>query len=276
MKIVRAKLLCLKGARGTLIIWEEKFIARAYKKKFADVLLGTVTVPKYKIDYDDSDNKPDEALMKIIEMNVVAYGELINCMDTSEESGKTAFRLVRKTRNAEFPHGNARQAYLNLKGKYSPTSEVDKGILLRQFHSAELSPGASPDNFITKMEGIRSALSDMGVTYEEDVFLHQIINGLGPEYLELGQSLARLINNKNDPLTLEMLRNKLDTYDKKRNKAGSKISGKKRQENAFVGFTKQYKNKCKKCGERGHKSSDCRKMDKKPKRNLMVHVTTVV
>ena len=158
--------------------------------------------------------------MKIMKMNIVAYSELINCMDTSEESGKTAFRLVSKTRNAEYPHGNARQAYLNLKGKYSPTNEVDQVILLRQFHLAELSPGASPDYFIMKMEGIRSALSDLGVTYEEDVFLHQKINGLGIEYFELGQSLARLINNKNDPSTLEMLRNKLDTYDKKRIKVG--------------------------------------------------------
>ena len=57
------------------------------------------------------------------------------------------------------------------------------------------------------MEGIRLALSNLGVTYEEDVFLHQIINGLGIEYLELDQSLARLINTKNNPLTIDMLRN---------------------------------------------------------------------
>ena len=140
----KSKIALFDRRQRNFIIWEEKIIARAYKKKFADVFLGTVTVPKYKIDYDDSDNKPVEVLMKIIEMNIAAYGELINCMNTSEESGKTAFRIVRKTRNAEFPHGNARQAYLNLKGKYSPTSEEYKGILLRQFHLAEFESWSVP------------------------------------------------------------------------------------------------------------------------------------
>ena len=42
----KSKIALFDGRQRNFIIWEEKFIARAYKKKFADVLLGAVTVPK--------------------------------------------------------------------------------------------------------------------------------------------------------------------------------------------------------------------------------------
>ena len=90
----QGKLAMFDGRQRNFVVWEEKFIARAYKKKFADVLLGKVTVPKFKEDYDNEENKPDDAMTKIIEMNIMAYGDLVNSIDTNEESGRTAFRLI--------------------------------------------------------------------------------------------------------------------------------------------------------------------------------------
>ena len=47
------------GKQRNVMVWEEKFIVRAYKKKFADVLLGTVEIHKFKGDYDHEDKAPD-------------------------------------------------------------------------------------------------------------------------------------------------------------------------------------------------------------------------
>ena len=142
---------------------------------------------------------------------------------------------------------------MNLKKKDSPSSEVDKGLLLRQFHLVKLIQGNSPDNYITKMGGLRSDLADLGVFFEEDVFLHQILSSLGEDYLDLMQSLTLLVNNKNDPLTLEKLKNELDTCNIRRNLSVSKFPKKKFQKNVFFSYQKQFKGKCRNCGQQGHK-----------------------
>jgi len=60
----QGKLAMFDGCQRNFVVWEEKFIARAYKKKFADVLLGKLTVPKFDEDYNNDENKPDEAMTK--------------------------------------------------------------------------------------------------------------------------------------------------------------------------------------------------------------------
>jgi len=122
------KLALFDGIKSNFIFWEEKFLARAYKKKYINVILGKVDIPKYKIDYDDDANPPDEAKREIINHNIAAYVDLVHGLNTDEPAGKTAFRLVVKTKTREYPHGNARQAYLNLRMKYKPTTEIDKGF----------------------------------------------------------------------------------------------------------------------------------------------------
>lgn len=146
----RSKIAMFDGKQRSFIFWEEKFMARIYKKKFNSIFLNTVKVPMYGTDYGEGVSTPEEGIQDDVDLNIAAYSELINSIDTSEESGKTAFHLVSKTRVKEYPNGNAYKAYMNLKTKYKPTTEIDKGELLRVFHSAELRPGAVPDNFITR------------------------------------------------------------------------------------------------------------------------------
>jgi len=58
----KIKLAMFDGKQRNYVVWEEKFIARAYKTKYADILIGTVEIPKFKEDYDHKDKAPDEAM----------------------------------------------------------------------------------------------------------------------------------------------------------------------------------------------------------------------
>ena len=87
----KTRIAIFDGKLKNFVFWEEKFIARAYKKKFYDVLSQKVKAPRFGEDYNDTDMLPSEALQKDIDMSVLAYGELINAMDCTEDAGKTAF-----------------------------------------------------------------------------------------------------------------------------------------------------------------------------------------
>jgi len=119
----KMRIAIFDGKLKNFVFWEEKFIARAYKKKFYDVLSQKVKAPRFGEDYNDTDMLPSEALQKDIDMSVLAYGELINAMDCAEDAGKTAFRLVYKMKCLEYPNGNA---YLGLKTCKKNTSQPPK------------------------------------------------------------------------------------------------------------------------------------------------------
>jgi hypothetical protein len=89
--------------------WEQKSIARAYKKQFHGILMGTIVVPKFGTDYDKS-SPPDDKMQAHIDENLVAYCDLINSMDMTLSGGQMAFQLVTKTVTKVFPNGNAHRA----------------------------------------------------------------------------------------------------------------------------------------------------------------------
>ena len=43
--------------------------------------------------------------MKIITANIVAYGDYINSIDTKEDTARTAFSFIKKTRSEDYPNG---------------------------------------------------------------------------------------------------------------------------------------------------------------------------
>ena len=266
------KYLTFDGKRSNFIYWDEKFLAKAEKEELIDVIIGEVKIPACGVDYntktDDSGDftdGPSDSAKEILKNNRAAYSLLVNCINTDTSEGISAFNIVVKTKNPQYPSGNVRQAYLNLKKKYEPTTELDKGNLLRAFYAFELRSGNPPDSYITRLERMRIQLENMGVTIEEDVFLHQIINNLSADYVEIAQNLSTRVGSKIDPLTLEELRDQLTIYYRRKN-SSKKPPGRQinRNENAMLAYgSKQYKGKCAKCGRRGHKATEC-DGDKKP------------
>jgi hypothetical protein len=60
----------------------------------------------------------------IIELNEIAYTELILSIDVMASSGKVAFNIIRGCKIKDYPVGNDAIAWETLKNKYEPVSEL--------------------------------------------------------------------------------------------------------------------------------------------------------
>ena len=58
----------------------------------------------------------------IIEMNEIAYTELILSIDVKTSSGNVAFNIVKGCKSKDYPDGNSFTAWERLKNKYEPIS----------------------------------------------------------------------------------------------------------------------------------------------------------
>ncbi len=148
------KVITFSGKKRDWDAWEEKFLAKAKRKGYKELLQGKLTIP---VDSDvlDLDGDEDKEKIDIQEKNELAYGELILSMDTRESAGKVAFSIVRQSKSKDYPDGNAKVAWKDLRRKYAPTTVPSLAKLHKQFYGAKLKKKADPDICITYLEDTR-------------------------------------------------------------------------------------------------------------------------
>ncbi len=93
------------GKKKDFAAWEEKWLAKAKRKGYKEVVLGTVPIADHFDLMADDDDAAKEVKMNIRELNEFAYSNLILSMDTDKSGGKVAFHIVRRSKTREFPDG---------------------------------------------------------------------------------------------------------------------------------------------------------------------------
>jgi hypothetical protein len=103
------------------LIWSERFLAKAKRCGFKDLLLQKLSIPKV---YEEIDETSEIGKKKsiIIEVNEIAYTELILSIDVKASSGKVAFKIIRGYKTKDYKDGNGVIAWERLKNKYEPVS----------------------------------------------------------------------------------------------------------------------------------------------------------
>jgi hypothetical protein len=139
------RVILFSGKTSDWISWEEKFLARAKRNGYKDILLG-------KIDIPEEGESLDEERRKVKDLNEIGFSDLILSMDTSTSAGKVAFGLVRASKSIEYPDGNIAKAWEKLKRKYAPTTAPTLAKYHKQFYRAKLRKGSDPESFITYLE----------------------------------------------------------------------------------------------------------------------------
>jgi hypothetical protein len=81
--------------------WSEKFLAKARRYGFKNILLGKVRIPMTDEDYE-VDTKEGKQLGISANMNELAYTELILSMDNKTSNGKVEFNLVKGCKNKDY------------------------------------------------------------------------------------------------------------------------------------------------------------------------------
>ena len=95
--------------------WSKKFMAVAKLKKFANIIDGSVLVPKLTDNMDEKD-------IGIRDLNQATYCCLLYCM-----TDEISFSLVDTAKTRDLPDGDAALAWRNLLTKHEPKQY---GILL--------------------------------------------------------------------------------------------------------------------------------------------------
>jgi gag-polypeptide of LTR copia-type/Zinc knuckle len=247
------RVLNFTGKKEEWSSWSEKFLAKARRSGIKDILLGKLTIPKTN---DEINEETDEGktMMKILDLNELAYIELILSIDVKTSSGKIAFNMVKGCKNKDYTEGNATMAWERLKNKYEPTSAPSLVKTERLFRQSSLTRNEDPDAWITTLEELRMKLEDMGSIMTDDQFLIHVLNNLTTDYELQMVLLEKRIGDKSNPLEVDELREELNLrYERLCNQNNESKSN---EEHAL--FTSQFKGKCRSCGKMGHKAFQCK------------------
>jgi gag-polypeptide of LTR copia-type len=200
------KVIVFSGKSSDWIAWEEKFLARAKRRGYKELLLGKKEIPKE----GEVFTKEDEVeKLKLKDLNELGYSDLMLSTDTTTSHGKVAFGLIRASKSKDYPDGNITIAWKRLKEKYAPSTAPTLAKYQKQFFGAKLRKGADPDQFITYLEDLRLKMEEMNSPLTDVQFLFHVLNNLTSDYETQITMLERRVDAKSDPLTIEELRQEL-------------------------------------------------------------------
>ena len=133
----------------------EKFLARAKCKGYKKLLLGTEKVPmQEQIDLaKSSSSSTDKRIIKLEELNELAYKDIVLSINHTSSSGKVAFCLIKNCKSEEFPEGNCRSAWEYIVKNYKPHTAQKFLKLKKEFTNMKLDDvSKDPDEWITDLE----------------------------------------------------------------------------------------------------------------------------
>jgi hypothetical protein len=104
------RVLSFSGSKDEWPTWSEKFLAKAKRSGIKDVLLGKALVPKpSEVFYENTDE--GERMLRIIDLNEMAFTELVMSIDVSSSSDKIAFGIVKSCKTKDYEDGHAGLAW---------------------------------------------------------------------------------------------------------------------------------------------------------------------
>jgi len=95
------RLMMFSGKHEDWSYWEERFMIRASRMGFRDVLKGIIKMPSANED-QDLQMEAQRQWREIQEKNKLAFEELVTMMDTSQENGREVLRLIKSSQTSEF------------------------------------------------------------------------------------------------------------------------------------------------------------------------------
>jgi len=97
------KVITFSGKKVEWPLWSEKFLARANRKGYKNVLVGTVTVPDDHEDISlETDKDKKKQKLELRRLNEEAYEDLVLAVDGKTEVGRAVFSLIKGSKTREF------------------------------------------------------------------------------------------------------------------------------------------------------------------------------
>ena len=214
-----SRLISFDGKKKNFPAWKEKFLAKARKKGYKDVLLGKTKVEKDGVEILATD--PDKiAKEKAREDNEAAYADLILSIQCESGAGRVVFNLIKNSKSDDYPDGHASTAWASLERKFNPKTTNSRTKLHRLFYKAQLRKGSDPIHFVTYLEDIRGRLKDAGEIMSDSHFVTQVTNCLTAGYDNEVRMIEREVD-LGEPCSIEDMKERLSVVYERLNERGS-------------------------------------------------------
>jgi hypothetical protein len=112
--------------------------------------------------------------LRVIDLNEMAFTELVLSIDVSSSSGKIAFGIVKSCKTKDYEDDHAGLACKKLRKKYDPVPAPSLVKTERLFRESKLGKDEDPGTWITNLEDLRLKLEVMGSFMTDDQFMVQI------------------------------------------------------------------------------------------------------
>ena len=240
------RIISFSGKRNDWRVWSRKFLAVVEKRGYKKILTGAVKITSSSTD--------DEK-----KFGVNAYNNLLLAMTEG-----ISFGLVDELTSGSCPEGDAFKAWKKLMARYESQTSASKVKIMGQLLTSRLTKrNKDPEVWISELEMLRSRLSEMGTTIDDEFLILHILNNLPSDYDNVVENLEERVDLTTNPLGIEDVCQKLsEKFEKMRLRKKLKEDTDDEDEQAL--FTTKLKGRCNKCGKFGHKAKDCRlNMDRK-------------
>ena len=132
------KVIPFSGKSVDWPVWSEKFLARARRKGYKNILTGKVKVPSDSEDFSNDSAAVRKQKEELREKNEEAYEDLIFCINGESEVGRVVFQLVRGAKTTNLKDGDARDAWEKLEGKFEAKTAPSRLLLKRQLNNLRM------------------------------------------------------------------------------------------------------------------------------------------
>ena len=251
------KVIIFSGKKVEWPLWSEKFLARANRKGYKGILVGTDTVPDDNEDITlETDKEIRKSKLELRRLNEEAYEDLVLAVDGKTDVGRLVFSLIKGSKSENFAGGSAREAWKRILNKFEPKKAPNRLQKKKKIQGLKLKYGQDPDIYISVLEDLITQYKDAGGRWEEDETLEHICGNLPRCYDATIAPLEKRIGDPKEPLDLEELRQDLCL---KYLKLNPKSVDEDVEEGEEIGlYAGGFKGKCYKCGKQGHRARDCR------------------
>jgi hypothetical protein len=180
-------------------IWSEKFLSKAKRSRFEDVLLGKMNIPKSDEEIDEN-TEEGKVLIKNVVLNEMGYTDLILSIDARRINGKVVFSMIKGCKSRDYTDGNSALTWDENKKKFDPVSDASLVNTERGFRQSQLEKREDPEIWITNLEELHLKLEDMESYMTDSRFMRQVLNSRINEYeLQMVMMEKRIMNKENTP-----------------------------------------------------------------------------
>jgi gag-polypeptide of LTR copia-type len=132
------------------------------------------------------------------------------------------------------------------------------------FRETRLGKNGDPEIWINNLEDLHIKLETMGSVMTDDQFIVQVLKTLRSDYELQMLLLEKQIGNKENPLSIEELKEELKLQFERLSTSQNDNLG---EESAL--FTSQFKAKYRNCGKLGHKAAQCKSKHVKDENEML-------